>query len=58
VPEVLISGDHGRIARWRRAMALKQTLEKRPDLLDARGGLSSEEEALLAWLESGPAPGS
>jgi tRNA (guanine37-N1)-methyltransferase len=58
VPEVLLSGDHGRIARWRRAMALKQTLEKRPDLLDARGGLSSEEEALLAWLESGPAPGS
>jgi tRNA (guanine37-N1)-methyltransferase len=58
VPEVLLSGDHGRIARWRRAMALRQTIEKRPDLLDARGGLTSEESELLAWLESGPAPGS
>jgi tRNA (guanine37-N1)-methyltransferase len=50
IPDVLLSGDHGRIAKWRRAMALKQTLEKRPDLLDARGGLTSEEETLLAWL--------
>ncbi len=50
VPDVLLSGDHGRVAKWRRAMALKQTLEKRPDLLEARGGLSSEDEALLAWL--------
>jgi tRNA (guanine37-N1)-methyltransferase len=57
VPDVLLSGDHGRIARWRRAMALKQTLEKRPDLLEARGGLTSEERELLAWLESGSDPG-
>ncbi len=39
VPEVLRSGDHGRIARWRRAQALRRTLDARPDLIEARGGL-------------------
>jgi tRNA (guanine37-N1)-methyltransferase len=58
VPEVLLSGDHGRVAKWRRAMALKMTLEKRPDLLEARGGLTPEEQELLDWLESGSVPGS
>ncbi|MBI4331699.1 MAG: tRNA (guanosine(37)-N1)-methyltransferase TrmD [Chloroflexi bacterium] len=33
VPEVLISGNHGRIRRWRREQSLKRTLERRPDLL-------------------------
>lgn len=48
VPEVLRSGDHGRIARWRRARALRRTIESRPDLIEARGGLTDAEEALLA----------
>jgi tRNA (guanine37-N1)-methyltransferase len=48
VPEVLRSGDHGRIARWRRARALRRTLASRPDLIEARGGLSAADEALLA----------
>jgi len=48
VPEVLRSGDHGRVARWRRAQALRRTLARRPDLVAARGGLSAEEVALLA----------
>jgi tRNA (guanine37-N1)-methyltransferase len=47
VPAVLRSGDHGRIARWRRAQALRRTLAERPDLIEARGGLSAEEQALL-----------
>ena len=47
VPEVLRSGDHGAIARWRRAAALARTLERRPDLIAARGGLSEEERHLL-----------
>jgi tRNA (guanine37-N1)-methyltransferase len=47
VPEVLRSGDHGRVARWRRAMALARTLERRPDLVAARGGLTREEVAAL-----------
>jgi tRNA (guanine37-N1)-methyltransferase len=33
VPEVLVSGDHGRIARWREEEALKRTRERRKDLL-------------------------
>ena len=48
VPDVLRSGDHARIARWRRAQALARTLERRPDLIRARGGLSDEDRAVLA----------
>jgi tRNA (guanine37-N1)-methyltransferase len=48
VPEVLRSGDHGRVARWRRAQALARTLARRPDLVEARGGLSDDEVRLLA----------
>jgi tRNA (guanine37-N1)-methyltransferase len=33
VPEVLLSGDHGAVARWRRDVALRRTAERRPDLL-------------------------
>ncbi len=47
VPEVLLSGDHGRVHRWRRAQALRRTLDRRPDLIDARGGLSDAERRLL-----------
>lgn len=47
VPPVLLSGDHGRVARWRRAQALRRTLERRPDLLAGRD-LAAEERALLA----------
>jgi tRNA (guanine37-N1)-methyltransferase len=48
VPEVLRSGDHARIARWRRARALARTIRDRPDLINARGGLSEADRALLA----------
>ena len=48
VPEVLRSGDHGRIDRWRRAGALRRTLDARPDLIEQRGGLSESELQLLA----------
>jgi tRNA (guanine37-N1)-methyltransferase len=48
VPEVLVSGDHARVARWRRAMALRRTLAVRPDLVEAAGGLGDEDRALLA----------
>ena len=36
VPDVLVSGDHARIDRWRKARALESTKKKRPDLLDRR----------------------
>jgi len=35
VPEVLLSGNHGAIARWRRDRQIERTLERRPDLLEA-----------------------
>ncbi len=47
VPEVLLSGDHGRIGRWRRREALRRTLARRPDLLDAVPP-SGEERA---WMD-------
>jgi tRNA (guanine37-N1)-methyltransferase len=47
VPEVLLSGDHARIADWRAAQALKRTLDRRPDLLDW-ADLTDEQRAMLA----------
>lgn len=42
VPPVLLSGDHARIAAWRRAESIRRTAERRPDLLD-RAPLTSDE---------------
>jgi tRNA (guanine37-N1)-methyltransferase len=56
VPDVLRSGDHGRIARWRRAMALLRTIERRPDLIERRGGLTADERDLLAEVTGGTYP--
>jgi tRNA (guanine37-N1)-methyltransferase len=54
VPEVLLSGDHGRIRRWRRREALRATRERRPDLL-ASAPLGAEERALIREIdEEGP----
>lgn len=47
VPGALLSGDHARIARWRRREGLRRTLARRPDLI-ARSPLSDEERALLS----------
>lgn len=54
VPEVLRSGDHRRIATWRRAEALRRTAERRADLIEARGGLSDDERELLGPDASEP----
>jgi tRNA (guanine37-N1)-methyltransferase len=66
VPEVLRSGDHAKITRWRRAQALHRTLRARPDLIEARGGLQPDELRLLeefppvaypsAFSQNGPPP--
>lgn len=48
VPEVLRSGDHRRVAQWRLAQSLHRTLERRPDLIERRGGVSEAEAQLLA----------
>ena len=50
VPEVLVSGDHARIARWRRKQALLRTRLRRPDLL-AKAELSDQDLKFLADLE-------
>ncbi len=47
VPEILRSGDHAAIARWRKAQALWLTQTWRPDLIIARGGLTPDEQILL-----------
>ena len=46
VPEVLMSGDHGQIARWRKMQSLGRTYIKRPDLITAKT-LTEEEKQLL-----------
>jgi tRNA (guanine37-N1)-methyltransferase len=46
VPEVLLSGDHGRIRRWRLQQSLGRTAERRPDLLEQRGLQAGEKELL------------
>jgi len=50
VPEVLLSGDHGRVRRFRRREALRATRERRPELL-ARARLTAEDEVLLREIE-------
>ncbi|MBI3013810.1 MAG: tRNA (guanosine(37)-N1)-methyltransferase TrmD [Candidatus Tectomicrobia bacterium] len=50
VPDVLLSGDHREIARWRRKEALRRTREKRPDLLDP-GALTPEDRTILEEIE-------
>ena len=46
VPEVLLSGNHGKIDRWRRREALGRTFLRRPDLL-RRASLSAQDQELL-----------
>jgi len=54
VPEALRSGDHARVARWRKAQALRRTLDRRPDLLGPRA-LTEDERRLLDEFPEGPA---
>lgn len=55
VPEVLLSGHHEQIRRWRRKEALRRTLERRPDLLRT-ARLTAEDLRLLAELEAEVGP--
>ena len=47
VPDVLLSGDHARIARWRREQALRRTFLRRPDML-LQLALSEEDKVFLS----------
>src|SRR5262245_10359990 len=55
VPEVLLSGDHPRIARWRRVQALWRTWQERRDLL-AGAALTADERRLIERFEHGETP--
>ena len=50
VPEILLSGNHEQIRRWRRREALRRTRERRPDLLSGRN-MSEEDRKLLNEIE-------
>ena len=49
VPEVLVSGNHEQIRKWRRAQALERTLERRPDLLES-ASLTEEDRRILSQI--------
>jgi len=51
IPDVLRSGDHGKVDRWRLAKAIERTARERPDLLASRGGVSADEQAALAEFD-------
>jgi len=55
VPEVLLSGDHARVARWRRAQSLWRTWRRRPDLLET-AELTPEEQKLIEEFRQGKKP--
>jgi tRNA (guanine37-N1)-methyltransferase len=57
VPEVLLSGNHAQIARWRREQVIRRTLERRPDLLD-KAALGLEDKKLVERLTSPKKSGS
>ena len=54
VPEVLLSGHHENVEKWRREQSIKRTYEKRPDLLEkAKASFSKTDQKYLKKLESG-----
>jgi tRNA (guanine37-N1)-methyltransferase len=56
VPDVLLSGHHAEIARWRRRESLRRTMARRPDLID-RDALDPDDARLLRDLEPPPERG-
>lgn len=56
VPDILLSGHHAQVERWRRREALRRTWERRPDLLD-RAELTEDDLAFLAELRELPMDG-
>jgi tRNA (guanine37-N1)-methyltransferase len=51
VPDVLLSGDHGKIESWRREQALTRTFKKRPDMIE-KAELSKEDQKIVERLKS------
>ncbi len=57
VPEILRSGDHGKIVRWRRKMALRRTRDRRPDMYEKLDLSSKQDKKLLLEMEQEDANG-
>jgi tRNA (guanine37-N1)-methyltransferase len=55
VPEVLLSGDHGKIEKWRREQALIRTFNKRPDMIE-KAELSEKDRKFIEGLNSKDSP--
>ena len=55
VPEVLLSGDHGKIEKWRREQALTRTFKKRPDMVE-KAELSEKDRKFLEGLKAKDSP--
>jgi tRNA (guanine37-N1)-methyltransferase len=55
VPEILRTGDHERVARWRRAQAVRRTIARRPDLLAGRPLTPDDVDALREFPDDTPA---
>ena len=53
VPEILLSGNHAQISKWRHEQAIRRTMERRPELLD-KASLSLEERRLIDSLLTSP----
>jgi tRNA (guanine37-N1)-methyltransferase len=51
VPEILLSGDHAKIEKWRREQALTRTFHKRPDMLE-KAELSEADKKIVEGLRS------
>ena len=55
VPEVLLSGDHAKLEKWRREQALQRTLRRRPDMME-RAELSEKDRKFIEGLKSNDSP--
>ncbi len=51
VPDVLMSGDHGKIEQWRMQESMKRTFLKRPDLFEKRSPTEEEKQILRSWAD-------
>jgi tRNA (guanine37-N1)-methyltransferase len=52
VPEILLSGNHQKVAQWRRKQALRRTKERRPDMYEKLDLSSKQDKKLLAEMEA------
>jgi len=52
VPQILLSGDHGKVAKWRRKQSLRRTRERRPDMYEKLDLSGKQDKKLLAEMEA------